>query len=154
MRKLKLLLDTNIVIDFLHHRDPFFENTRMLMICGRVGEFHLMISSSQVTDIVFIMTDGGKKSLVPQTLEALREVRRFIDVLPVTESDVDKMLASTWDDPEDGLLVDLALKAHASAIISRDADFPHTDMMPVIDCDEFFEWLKREHGVSYAEMQL
>lgn len=148
----KLLLDTNIVIDFLHHREPHYEKARLLMLCGRVGEFNLWIASSQVTDIIFILTKGGRKSEVPKVLEQLRALRTFISVYAVTDTDIDKMLATTWSDPEDALLVDLALKMKADAIITRDEDFPATDMIRVHDCPGFFNWLKEEKDISYDEI--
>lgn len=150
----KLLLDTNIVLDFVGKREPFFQDANLLMLCGRVGEFSLWVSSSQVTDIVYVMTDGGKKDKVPEALEKLRALRTFINVQAVTAADIDKMLASTWHDPEDALLVDLALKMRADAIITRDADFPATDMIRVHDCAGFFAWLEKEKGISYADIAL
>lgn len=150
----KLLLDTNIVIDFIGRREPFYEKAKLLMLCGRVGEFSLWISSSQVTDIIFIMTDGGKKSKVAETLEHLRALRTFVNVLSVTDTDIDKMLAASWSDPEDGLLIELALKMHADAIITRDDDFPKTDLVRVQDCADFFAWLKAEKNLTYDEIPL
>ena len=148
----KLLVDTNIVVDFINHRDPFYEDAYMLMLTGRVGEFSLWIASSQVTDMIYILTDGGDKSKVPEVLEKLRALRTFINVYAVTDADIDKMLASTWPDPENALLVDIALKMRADAIITRDGDFPDTDMIRVHGCAGFFEWLKEEKGISYAEV--
>lgn len=148
----KLMLDTNVVLDFIGERDPFYEDAYMLMLTGRVGEFSLWIASSQVTDMIYILTDGGDKSKVPEVLEKLRALRTFINVYAVTDADIDKMLASTWPDPEDALLVDIALKMRADAIITRDGDFPDTDMIRVHDCAGFFEWLKKEKGISYAEV--
>ena len=150
----KLLLDTNIIIDFLHRRDPFFNDAKKLMLCGHVGEFSLWIASSQVTDIIYIMTDGGKKNEVPEALEKLRMLRMIVNVYAVTDSDIDRMLATSWPDPEDALLIDLALKMRADAIITRDADFPATDAIRVQNCTKFFDWLKREKGISYDEIPL
>ena len=152
MARKKLLLDSNIVIDFINHREPFFDDAKLLMICGRVGEFSLWIASSQVTDLIYILTDGGKKNKIPEILEALRSLRTFINVYAVTDTDVDKMLANSWSDPEDGLLIDLALKMRADAIITRDEDFPETDLIRVQDCKEFFASLKEEEGVSYSDI--
>ena len=149
----KLLVDTNIVIDFLHHRDPHYEKARLLMLCGRVGEFSLWISSSQVTDIIYIMTNGGNKSKVPEALEKLRLLRTFVSVYAVTDADIDEMLASTWPGPEDALLIDLALKMRADAVITRDEEFPKTDAIRVHDCPAFFEWLKEERGLNYEEIE-
>ena len=135
-------------------KTPFYEKARLLMLAGRVGEFSLWISSSQVTDMIFILTDGGKKSKVPEVLENLRIMRTFVNVYAVTDADIDKMLATTWADPEDALLVELALKMRADAIITRDEDFPQTDMIRVQDCSEFFDWLREEKGISYAEIDM
>ncbi|MBQ9042676.1 MAG: PIN domain-containing protein [Eggerthellaceae bacterium] len=148
----KLLLDTNIIIDFLHRRDPHFEETRLLMLAGRVGEFSLWITASQVADIIYILTNGGNKDKVPEVLEKLRALRLFVNVYAVTDADVDNVLATSWSDPEDALLVDLALKMKADAIITRDEDFPKTDMIRVHDCPGFFKWLEEEKGISYAEI--
>ena len=150
----KLLLDTNIVLDFIGERDHDYEKTRLLMLAGRVGEFSLWISSSQVTDIIYILTNGGNKSKTPEVLEKLRGLRFFINVYSVTAADVDKMLATTWKDPEDALLVDLALKMRADAIITRDNDFPRPDGIRVHDCPGFFEWLKKEKGITYDEIDV
>lgn len=37
MAQSKLLLDTNVVIDYLNEREPYYEKARLLMIGGRVG---------------------------------------------------------------------------------------------------------------------
>ena len=62
MAQAKLLLDTNVVVDYLNECEPFYEKARLLMIGGRVGEFELWISSSQVTDLVYILSNGGRTS--------------------------------------------------------------------------------------------
>lgn len=35
MAQSKLLLDTNVVIDYLNEREPYYEKARLLMIGGR-----------------------------------------------------------------------------------------------------------------------
>lgn len=150
----KLLLDTNIIVDFLKRREPHFDKCRLLMLGGRVGEFSLWISASQMTDLVYILSNGGNKKALPDTLEKLRMLRTFIHVCAVDDSDVDAMLATTWDDPEDALLVGVALKIHADAIITRDRGFLTTEMVRVHDCPGFFEWLESEMGISYDDVDV
>lgn len=154
MPQQKLLLDTNVILDWLDQREPFHKDARLLMICGRVGEFSLWITSSQVTDLIFVFTGSGKKSRVPKTLEKLSAMRAFVNVQAVTDADIDKMLASSWSDPEGGLLIEIALKMRADAIITRNKDFPTTDLIRVQNCSEFFEWLKDEKGVSYDDVPI
>lgn len=152
MAKQKLLLDTNIVVDYIARREPFYEQARLLMLLGRIGEASLWISSSQVTDLVYVLASGGRRNQVHEVLEQLSTLRMFVNVYAVADADIDKMLATTWPDPEDALLVDLALKMRADAIIARDADFVDTDAIHVFDCEGFFNWLEETHGISYADV--
>ncbi len=153
MVKLKLVVDTNIIIDFLNRREPFFEDARKLLLCGRVGEFDLMITSSQVTDLIYILSDGGKSSRIPSAQESLRGLRTFMRVLTIDETDIDTMLVSPWSDPEDFLIYNAALRAGSDAVISRNkADF-HADTIPVLDCAELFDWISKELNIDYAEME-
>lgn len=152
--KLKLLLDTNILIDFLNERDPFYENARLLMILGRMNEFELWVSSSQVTDLVYILTDGGKRSEVQDVLARLRGLRTFVNVFAVSDREVDLMLASAWKDPEDFLLVEVALALRADALVTRNQDDFPRDLVRVVDCDELFDWVRSDLGFDYGDEEL
>lgn len=154
MLKPKLLVDTNVIIDYLNGREPYFEKARLLMLAGRVGDFDLWISSSQASDLVYILSDGGRRSLMARTLERLRGLRTFINVYAVGSSEVDKMLASSWADPEDALLFEVALSLKADAIVSRNKSDFESHLIRVFDCEELFDWLEREHGVAYEELVL
>lgn len=154
MSKPKLLLDTNIVIDFLSMREPFFEDARLLMALGRFGEFELWVSSSQVTDLLYVMSNGGKQEELPTVLQQLRELRTFINVFATSDREIDAMLASAWKDPEDFLLYEIALQLKADAVISRNqSDFPES-LIPVMNCEEFFAWMEQTQGLAYGEIDL
>lgn len=152
MSRLKLLLDTNVVIDYLHEREPHYRKTRLLMMAGRVGEFDLWITSSQVTDLVYILSDGGSRALIPRVLEQLRGLRTFVNVHPVGDREVDRMLAAAWKDPEDSLIFESALTMKADAIVTRNQKDFESSVVKVVDCDEFFAWARRDFGLDYDEV--
>lgn len=149
----KLLLDTNIVVDYLEAREPFFEKARLMFIVGAVGDFSLWVSASQMTDLVFILSDGGKERLVPEVLEQLRDVRSILNVAPVGAQAVDKMLATRWKDPEDALVQEVALQIHADAIVTRDTYLLEKSKLPAFDCAGLFDWLRETQGISYEEVE-
>ena len=60
---MRVLLDTNIVIGFLWKREPFYDSTRLLMALGYLGEFELWMSPSQLGDLSYALTKGGKPAL-------------------------------------------------------------------------------------------
>jgi predicted nucleic acid-binding protein len=152
MVRAKLLVDTNVLIDYLSMREPFYDEARLLMIVGRVGEFELWMTSSQVTDLIYILSDGGKQSLMPSVLERLRGLRTFVEVFAVGGAEVDRMLASAWKDPEDALMFESALSLKADAIITRNAKDFESSLVRAMTAREFFNWLRDEKGVDYQEV--
>lgn len=152
MARAKLLVDTNVLIDYLSMREPFYDEARLLMIVGRVGEFELWMTSSQVTDLIYILSDGGKQSLMPSVLERLRGLRTFVEVFAVGGAEVDRMLASAWKDPEDALMFESALSLKADAIITRNAKDFESSLVRAMTAREFFNWLRDEKGVDYQEV--
>lgn len=153
MAKVRAVLDTNIVVDCLGSREPFNELARRVLICGRVGEFELWLSSSQFTDLVYILSNGGSASCMTPALSALQGLRSFIKVYPVGAAEVDAMLATGWKDPEDALLFEVALKVGADVILSRNASDFETNAVRVLDCEGFFEWLSEDFGMDYDEIE-
>lgn len=152
MVRAKLLVDANVLIDYLSMREPFYDEARLLMIVGRVGEFELWMTSSQVTDLIYILSDGGKQSLMPSVLERLRGLRTFVEVFAAGGAEIDRMLASAWKDPEDALMFESALSLKADAIITRNAKDFESSLVRAMTAREFFNWLRDEKGVDYQEV--
>lgn len=154
MAKLKLILDTSIVIDCLDEREPFYQDARLLLTAGRVGEFELWLTSSQFTDLIYILSNGGKRKLLPSVLNQLQGLVTFINIFPVSEREISLMLATQWNDPEDALLYESALAIQADFIVTRNqADF-EGNLVKAVNCEELFEWLEKKYGISYAEVAI
>lgn len=149
----KLLVDTNIIVDFLNVREPFYQPARLLMTAGKVGEFNLWVSSSQVTDLIYILTEGGKPHLLPKELDRLRRLRTFVGVANVGADEIDSVLDTAWTDAEDALLHQVALSLHVDCIVSRDKKGFTESLLPVLDCEELFEWLKETRSIIYSECE-
>lgn len=148
--RFRYMLDTNVVVDFLQHREPFYESSRLLMALGRVGEFELWLLESQFTDLVYILSDGGKPALMAEALQRLRGLRTFVEVYSSGSNGIDLMLASNWADPEDALIYEGALALQADAIITRNqADFEE-GLVKALDCDQLFAHLEAAHDLAYS----
>lgn len=149
---MRLLLDTNIVIDFLNKREPYYDAARLLMLCGKVGEFELWIASNQITDIIYIATDGGRKDLWVAVSSQLQALRSFVKVFATSDKEIDRMLASKWEDPEDVLIYEVALACNAGAIITRNQNDYKRSIIKVCDASEFFDWMREDFDRDYAEI--
>ena len=148
---MRLLLDTNVVVDYLGNREPFCKPARLLMIAGKVGEFELWISASQVSDLIYILSNGGKKTLMPQVSHIIEALLDFVNVFAAGKDELVAALHAGWDDPEDAIIHAVALKLKADAIITRNGDDFSKSLVPVMDCEEFFSWLEGK-DMSYEEL--
>lgn len=149
---MKFLVDTNILIDYLRKREPFYSTARKLMIVGFVKEAELWISSSQATDLMYLLSDGGQKSKANQAKHDLKTLRRFINIYSIGEKHFDAAIDSSWLDLEDALVYQAALEIKADAIITRNQRDFDKSSLKVFDCDELFAFLEKENDVSYEEV--
>ena len=62
------------------------------------------------------------------------------------------MLAASWKDPEDSLIFESALEMRADAIVTRNRKDFESSVIKVVDCDEFFVWMRNDFGLDYEEV--
>lgn len=150
---MKLLVDTNVLVDFLGNRQPFAKKAELLMVAGKVGEFELWASSSQITDLIYILSNGGKSEHMPEVAAAIDGLLDFVNLFAPSKNEVRAALRMNWEDPEDALLYAIAQKIEAHAIISRNTKDFEENLIPVYDCEEFFAQLESE-GTVYDFVEL
>ena len=151
---MKCLLDTNVLIDYLCQREPFFKDARLLMALGAVGEVELWISSSQITDLIYVLTDGGKPSLAEKAKESLRKICSFVRICGVGEAQVHALFDSPWTDLEDALVHEAARKCCADYLITRNQEDFRLSSVPVMSPADWFGFMEEKNGISYVEMAL
>ena len=118
---MKLLIDTNIIMDVLTKREPHFESSSVfLKTCGK--KIKAYIIASQTTDIFYLLRRAGLDSKAAK--DAVLKIVDDLEVLSITSIDVQNALNSDMSDYEDALLAYCAKRIKASFIITRnDRDF-------------------------------
>lgn len=149
---MKLLLDTNILLDCMMDRHPFAADARKLLILGALGEVDLWMSPSQFTDAFYLLTGGGKPQLAEAAKLRLLKVKRLARICTLGEYDIENALESSWPDFEDACLYQCAKKLHVEAIITHNRAGFERSTISVYDCVEFFAHLKDAHGLVYEEI--
>ena len=144
---MKLLLDSNIIIDFLAKREPFCESAEKLMLLGKTGDLELWVSTTQANDIFYVLGEG-KKSNAELVKEKMQKLKTFIHFCGLNEEHFLNVLDSSWPDLEDACVHEVAVYLSADAIITRNKKDFARSTIPVYDCDEFFAFMKTL-GVEY-----
>ncbi|WP_283170111.1 PIN domain-containing protein [Curtanaerobium respiraculi] len=147
--RLKFVIDSNIALDFLADRDFSRPSWRKLFLMGRIGEVELIMSTSQVTDVAYILTKGGRPSLASKAKAQISRLNSCSRFVPLYENEVIAAIESPWEDIEDSCVHEVAKRVQAEAIITRDKrDFARSSIK-VFDADELFDYLAREKGLTY-----
>ena len=76
----RFVVDTNVLIDYLVERKPFNAKAELLMALGYINEFELWIGTSQVSDIVYVITDGGKPSLSEYAQDTMTALKKMLHI--------------------------------------------------------------------------
>jgi predicted nucleic acid-binding protein len=114
---MKVLLDTNVVLDLLLERDPWRVQAEAIAQAGADGRIEPHINSSSITDIFYI-----SRRLVGAD-QARRVVRACLDslqIVAVTRDLLDAADRRTGTDYEDNLQIECAIAAGLDAIVTRD----------------------------------
>ena len=110
-----LMLDTNIVLDHIGRREPFYRLSRLVCLLGITGEARTFITTSMVTDIFYLLCkDYGSR----EAQRMIEEELGFLHLVSVTPEDAAEALSRKWDDFEDCLVSCCAQKIKADCIIS------------------------------------
>ncbi len=132
--KTKLFLDTNIILDLLGERIPFYEPSAKLASLADKGKFDFVVSALSFATVNYFLTkyEGAEKAK-----EKLRKFKILSRIASVDEKIIEKGLNSKFKDFEDSLQYFCALKEECSIIITRNAkDFKESDL-PIMTAEEY-----------------
>ena len=102
---MKVLFDTNVILDALIDRNDLFSTSRFLINCVVDEKIKGYISSKQVTDIYYILRkyyDGDKRK------KLLKLIFETFEVLPLLPSFASYCVNSKIQDYEDAILDETA----------------------------------------------
>ncbi len=126
---MKLLIDTNVIIDYLADRVPFADNAEKLFDLCADGKIKGILTASAVTDIYYVLRKAIGKA---KAIESLRVLFDVLDIADIRKHDI--VLATTEDfsDFEDALVSVCAKRVKADFIVTRNVkDFSNASVKPV-----------------------
>ena len=135
----KVILDTNVILDFLLRREPNYVYSQEIIneiVNGRVKGY---ITASMATDIFYLLQKINGKTFA---LNSLDDLLVILDVLSVYRDDVFKALKSDWVDFEDCLQAQVAIRSGMDAIVTRNVtDFTQAKNIDIVLPNNFLQYL-------------
>lgn len=131
---MRILLDTNVIIDFLTGREPFYESARQIMKLAETGKIRANVTANSITDIFYIL----RKQLDQETRKVVMiNILKIMDIISLTGSDILKALEMDYKDFEDAVQTQCAKKIDATYIVTRNEKDFKDNSIPAISPDKF-----------------
>ncbi len=139
---MRVLVDTNVFLDAILKREPFFEDSKEFFSYFKSNKHQLYVSSMSFRDIEYVLRKVEKDPFERRrTLNIIYSfVHKIIDLGP---DDVINNLFSNYKDFEDGLLIESAKRNLLDAIITNNKDDFLDGGVPVFTPKEAVYYLKK-----------
>jgi len=132
----QVFLDTDIVLDLLLGREPFFAPAADLFPAIQDGRIDGCLWPLAFSNLFYILK---QQMSAPDAVEALRKLKLLVQVLPIDEKVVDLALASAFTDFEDTLQYYTALAHNVGAVVTRNMRDYRAAKIPILDARECVE---------------
>ncbi len=133
----KLFADTNIVIDLLSRREPFYEEAANLFSMADRKQINLTISSLTIANTSYALLrqmDSSKAKSI------LRKLRLIVKILPLDDKIIGLALNDeTFSDFEDGLQYFTAVENNQDLIITRNLKDFKASKIPAMTAKQFLK---------------
>ena len=117
----KILIDLNIILDFLNKRNFHREAAQLIDMCVEKKVAGYICAHEVTTLSYFLLKNQKDTAKVTNTITALLDI---FNVIPIDESILRDALLSPISDYEDAVIEVSSMKAHIDCIISRNiSDF-------------------------------
>jgi predicted nucleic acid-binding protein len=124
---MKVLIDTNVLLDVALRRWPFYIDAVKVFQQAKDGKIKGHVSVVSLKDMFYI---SGKSDRKLESFDIIEEMSSKFNVIDATAEDSVYALASDVKDYEDGLLVCSAIRNGMDAIITRnEKDFYEKDIL-------------------------
>ena len=131
---MRILIDTNVILDILQKREPFFTDSYQALRKAIETDTECLVSASAATDIFYMLRKAlpsAQKAKV--RIEQLSQIVTFADVQGV---DIHTALMRSMPDFEDAVVDAVAERSGAGCILTRNIkDFTGSSIPAVTPTD-------------------
>ena len=131
---MKILLDTNVVLDVLLAREPFVENAARIFAMVERGEAEGLLCATTLTTVDYLLCQSLSER---EARTAVRLLLSLFEIATVNRVVLDAALEGTMRDFEDAVLAQSASHGGADRIVTRNTQHFRGSPVPAVDPAEF-----------------
>lgn len=124
---MKVLIDTNVLLDFLCKREPFANEAEKIFLLGMKQHVQIYICGLSFINAIYTTRKYGIPQ--PACVASLKGLLTFCDVADINRKIISDTLDSGWKDMEDALQYKSGVSSDIDCIVTRDKKgFVDTDI--------------------------
>ena len=130
----KLFIDTNIMLDLLGERVPFYDSIAKIATLADKGEVTMVVSALSYSTVAYIL---AKYENIETVKEKLRKFKIISEISDLDATTIEKGLNSNFSDFEDSLQYYCALKSECKVLLTRNQKDFKMSALPVMSAEEY-----------------
>jgi len=134
-----LFLDTNIMLDLLGERNPFYTSAAKIATLAEQEKIKISVSPISFATVSYFLSKFESSEVAIKKLKKFKVISK---TATINDMIVDKALNSNFKDFEDALQYYCALECNADLIISRNPKDFKTSSLPVLSANEYLSSLE------------
>lgn len=138
----KIFIDTNVMVDLLAKREPFYDAAARLFSLVDIGQCTAVVAGISFSTTAYLLE---RRMNYEDLSQILRQFASIVEIAAIDERTVRKSLSTTsrFHDIEDAMQHYAAVQSGCEALITRNVkDFEHSDI-PVFLPDDFLMKIKK-----------
>lgn len=139
---MRILADTNVIIDALTSRKPWNESAEKIFLMAANNTIEMYITASSETDIYYLIRKHLHDADTAKTI--MGKLYSLVGILEVTEADCIDALASSIRDYEDAVVEKVAARQGMDYIVTRNIKDFQSGNTNVIIPDDFVKIMELE----------
>lgn len=131
---MKIFVDTNILLDVLEKRLPFYHDSAAIWTLAEKRKIEGFISAVSFTNIFYILRKLESRA---KAMKGLRLIRQVFLLSPCDADVIDHSINLDFKDFEDAVQLSSALRADATCLITRNPNHFPKATLPILTPVEF-----------------
>ena len=138
---MKILIDTNVIIDALTSREPWNESAEKIFIMAANNIVDMYITASSTTDIYYLVRKHLHNTETAR--QVMSKLYSLVGILEVKEEDCVDALVSPITDYEDAVVEQVARRTGVDCIVTRNQKDYEPGLTKVFLPDDYIQFMEQ-----------
>ena len=142
---MKVLLDTNVILDVLQKRSPWFEDGKEIFLAVAAKQIDGFITAKEAADIHFFSRKQfkGEDNIDTKVRKIISGLLALFGIIDTLGEDCQNALGIENNDYEDAIMITSAKRAGIDFFITRNTEHFEQSSVPICTPADFVKLLKR-----------